>query len=38
MTLRLFELRSKDNQEQIGEMYRLTQSFINNFSLIGVKN
>ena len=27
MTLRLFELRSKDNQEQIGEMYRLTQSF-----------
>ena len=27
MTLRLFELRLKDNQEQIGEMYRLTQSF-----------
>ena len=27
MTLRLFELRLKDNQEQIGEIYRLTRSF-----------
>ena len=27
MTLRLFELRSKDNQEQTGEIYRLTRSF-----------